>query len=61
MPMQERYPPIIQLVVHLENGQRVFFTEEKAQDKAAADPPTSTLIAFFTVAVVINLQPLYFT
>ena len=45
--MQERYPPVIQLAVHLVNGQRVFFIKETAQDKAAADPLTSTFTAFF--------------
>ena len=47
MPMQEHYPSVIQLAVHLENGQCVFFTDETAQDKAAADAPISTLTAFF--------------
>ena len=45
--MQEHYLPVIQLAVHLENGQCVFFSEETAQDKAVADPPTSTFTAFF--------------
>ncbi|KAK3747085.1 hypothetical protein RRG08_046472 [Elysia crispata] len=45
--MQERYLPVIQLAVHLENGQCVFFSEETAQDMAVADPPTSTFTAFF--------------
>ena len=47
LPMHERHPAVIQLAVHLENGQRVFFTEETAQDRAVADPPKSTLTAFF--------------
>ena len=31
-PIHERDPPVQQLAVHLENGQRVYFTEETAMD-----------------------------
>ena len=47
MPMHERFPPVMQLAVHLENGQRVFFTEENAYDRSVSGPPDSTLTAFF--------------
>jgi len=33
-------------VVHLENGKRVYFTEQNIQDRAT-NPPSTTLIAFF--------------
>ncbi|KAG8239489.1 hypothetical protein J437_LFUL019012 [Ladona fulva] len=44
--IHERYPPVIHLSVHLENGQRVYFTAENARERAAR-PPNSTLTAFF--------------
>ena len=31
-PIHERDPPVQQLAVHLENGQRVYFTEDTAMD-----------------------------
>ncbi|CAF4915792.1 unnamed protein product [Pieris macdunnoughi] len=42
--IHERYPT----VVHLENGQRVYFNESNAADRAAR-PPSTTLTSFFTV------------
>ena len=42
-PIHERDPPVQQLAVHLENGQRVYFTEETAIDRASGDPPKTTL------------------
>lgn len=44
--MHERYPPILRLAVHLENGQRIYFTEETARTRAS-NPPNTTLTAFF--------------
>ncbi|GFR67559.1 hypothetical protein ElyMa_000255300 [Elysia marginata] len=41
MPMHERFPPVMQLAVHLENGQRVYFTEENAHEKSVSDAPDS--------------------
>jgi hypothetical protein len=32
-PIHERYPPVMHLAVHLENGQRVYFTKENALEK----------------------------
>ena len=48
-PIHERDPPVQQLAVHLENGQRVYFTEETAMDQASADPPKTTLTEFFVL------------
>ncbi|KIH47189.1 hypothetical protein ANCDUO_22754 [Ancylostoma duodenale] len=45
-PIHERYPTVVHLSVHLENGQRVYFTADNAQDRAAR-PPNTTLTAFF--------------
>jgi len=30
-PIHERFPPVEQLAVHLENGQRLYFTEDTAR------------------------------
>ena len=45
-PIHERYPSVQQLSVHLENGQRVYFTEANAR-QVAQNPKDSTLMAFF--------------
>lgn len=47
-PIHDRYPTVVHLAVHLENGQRVYFTAETAQQRAS-QPPSTTLIAFFTL------------
>ncbi|GFW69060.1 helitron_like_N domain-containing protein [Trichonephila clavipes] len=44
-PIHERDPAVVQLAIHLENGQRVFFTNETAIDRAI-NPPKTTLTAF---------------
>ena len=46
--MRARFPTVQQLAVHLENGQRVYFTEDTARDQASGDPPKTTLTEFFT-------------
>ena len=46
-PIHEQHPTVVHLVVHLENGERVYFTPENA--RARALPPPLTLIAFFTL------------
>ena len=46
-PIHERDPPVQQLAVHLENGQRVYFTDDNALDRASGDPPKATLMEFF--------------
>ena len=48
-PIHERDPPVQQLAVHLENGQHVYFTEDTAMDRAAGDPPNTTLTEFFVL------------
>lgn len=45
-PIHDRNPAVIHLTVHLENGQRVYFTKETVQ-KVAAQPTNTTLTAFF--------------
>ncbi|XP_044575241.1 uncharacterized protein LOC123259044 [Cotesia glomerata] len=45
-PIHERDPAVVQLAVHLENGQRVYFTNEPAIDRAK-NPPKTTLTEFF--------------
>ena len=45
-PIHERHPSIQHLAVHLENGQRVTFTQENATE-VAERPPKTTLTAFF--------------
>lgn len=46
--IHERHPTVVHLAVHLENGQRVYFNEWNAADRAAR-PPSTTLTSFFTV------------
>lgn len=46
--IHERFPTVTHLSVHLENGQRVYFTEENAAQKAM-NPPNTTLTAFFNL------------
>ena len=45
-PVHERYPPVVHLAVHLENGQRIYFTECNVVNKVR-NPPQTTLLAFF--------------
>ena len=47
-PIHERYPTVIHLSVHLENGQRIFFHDGNAQERAES-PPATTLTAFFNL------------
>ncbi|RCN29090.1 hypothetical protein ANCCAN_25155 [Ancylostoma caninum] len=47
--IHERYPPVVHLSVHLENGQRIYFTADSAEERAA-NPPNTTLTAFFSYA-----------
>ena len=51
-PIHERFPPVQQLAVHLENGQRVYFTEDTARDQASGEPPKTTLTEFFALCQV---------
>ncbi|GFV94459.1 ATP-dependent DNA helicase [Trichonephila clavipes] len=47
-PIHERSPAVVHLAVHLENGQRVYFTAKNVQ-QIALNPPATTLTAFFTL------------
>ncbi|XP_073835848.1 uncharacterized protein, partial [Musca autumnalis] len=47
-PIHERFPTVTHLAVHLENGQRVYFTEANAIQRAQTPPPT-TLTSFFSI------------
>uniref|UniRef100_A0A2S2R448 Uncharacterized protein n=1 Tax=Sipha flava TaxID=143950 RepID=A0A2S2R448_9HEMI len=47
-PIHEREPSVQHLAVHLENGQRVYFTEENILQRAFETPKT-TLTEFFTL------------
>ena len=51
-PIHERDPPVQQLAVHLENGQRVYFTEDTALERASGDPLKTTLTEFFALCRV---------
>ncbi|GFQ88172.1 uncharacterized protein TNCT_263741 [Trichonephila clavata] len=46
--IHERYPTVVHLAVHLENGQRVYFTSENVRPRAMSPLPT-TLTEFFTL------------
>ena len=45
-PIQQRYPAIIQLAVHLENGQRIYFTENNIRERIQT-PPKTMLTSYF--------------
>ena len=47
-PIHERDPAVVHLAVHLENGQRVYFTEQTALQQALTAPKT-TLTEFFSL------------
>ena len=47
-PIHERHPTVVHLSIHLENGQRVYFTKANALQRSAA-PPSTTLTAFFDI------------
>uniref|UniRef100_A0A1U7XF28 Uncharacterized protein LOC104236095 n=1 Tax=Nicotiana sylvestris TaxID=4096 RepID=A0A1U7XF28_NICSY len=47
-PIHERYPTVVHLAVHLENGQRVYFTADNLRERALV-PPTTTLTAFYSL------------
>lgn len=44
-PINERYPAVLHLSIHLENGQRVYFTSKNLVDKLNKRPQT-TFLAF---------------
>lgn len=66
--IHERYPSVIQLAVHLENGQRVYFNEKNVTQKVL-NPQNTTLTAFFELCqkdefastLIYNEVPKYYT
>lgn len=52
-PIHERYPTVFHLAVHLENGQRVYFTSANLIEKLINSPQT-TLLAFFDLCKTEN-------
>ena len=53
-PIHELSPAVVHLAVHLQNGQRLYFTETNVQQRAL-NPPDTTLTAFFRFAKMILL------
>ena len=47
-PIHERHPTVVYLAVHLENGQRVYFTADIVRARALV-PPATTLTAFYSL------------
>ncbi|GBN98619.1 hypothetical protein AVEN_135751-1 [Araneus ventricosus] len=45
-PIHDLFPTIVHLIVHLENGQRVYFTSDNAQERATK-PIYTTFTAYF--------------
>lgn len=52
-PIHDRYPSILHLAVHLENGQRVYFNPSNLHTKVNY-PPQTTLLAFFNLCKIDN-------
>lgn len=49
-PIHERYPTVIHLAVHTEEGQRVFFRNDQSLTQLVDGPPkATTLTAFFDI------------
>ncbi|KAL8606455.1 hypothetical protein ACOMHN_015544 [Nucella lapillus] len=46
--IHERHPTVVRLAVHLENGQKVYFTEETTR-RTVEEPTATTLTAFFSL------------
>ena len=67
-PIHGRHPPVMHLPVHLENGQRVYFTEENVHE-VLERPQESMLTAFFKLndndpfakTLLYNEVPAYYT
>ena len=54
-PIHERFPPVMHLAVHLENGQRVYFTEENVVEMIN-NPPKTTVMAFFELCIFFAVE-----
>ena len=59
-PIHERYPTVVHLSVHLENGQRIYFTEENLHRQIESHT-NSTLTAFFQLCQEDEFARLSFT
>ena len=51
--IHQRHPAIIQLVIHLENGQRIYFTESNVRERINI-PPKTMLTSFFDLCGIDN-------
>lgn len=49
-PLHEHHPPVKQLAVHLENGQRVQIDTRRSLEDQMRRPKPTTLTAFFALA-----------
>ncbi|KAF2898048.1 hypothetical protein ILUMI_08127 [Ignelater luminosus] len=61
--IHERHPTVVHLAVHLENGQRVYFTAGNAAQRAER-PPATTLTSFFETCartLLYSEMPKYYT
>ncbi len=58
-PIHERHPTIDHLAVHLENGQRLYFTPENARARALS-PPSTTLTAFLSIMSTHYMGRMYY-
>ena len=55
-PNHERRPTAVHLAVHLENGQRVYFTTQNLLQRTI-QPPSTTLTSFFFLYVRMIILP----
>ena len=68
-PLHEHHPPVKQLAVHLENGQRVQIDTRRSLEDQMRRPKPTTLTAFFALAsndefartLLYNEAPMYYT
>ncbi|GBL98614.1 hypothetical protein AVEN_19677-1 [Araneus ventricosus] len=47
-PIHDPYPTVVNLNVHLENSQHVYFSSDNAHERAT-QPPYTTLTAYFNI------------
>ncbi|XP_075210482.1 uncharacterized protein LOC142317818 [Lycorma delicatula] len=55
-PMYERNPAVVHLAVHLENGQRVFFTDANVQQRALNTPGTTLNTDVFRSSLLLHVE-----
>jgi hypothetical protein len=51
-PIHERYPVVLHLAIHFENGQHVYFMSKTAFD-CSINPPKTTLTKFFELCNIL--------